>query len=550
MKEQLIIDAITASQKSIDKYEDAIPILMKMHEVKPAVEHAYNRHLREEAKEYVSELAMQHRFDECDRLLVIIEAMLSIDKQTDFDAYMQFMEWRRPPEKRFYQPRRSVFYRIAKDLQDLFDGRIDFYALSLPPRVGKSTIGCFFMSFNMGNNPDDAHVMSGFSDKLTSSFWQEVLSIISDGDTYRFAEVFPDSPLVSKDAAKEEIHLHRRRRFATLTCRSASGTLTGAVEVGYKGILYCDDMVSDREESLSADRMDKLYQAYLGQLRDRKLPRAREIHIGTRWVPNDIIGRLEDEFSGNERYRFRRIPALAEDGESNFVFDFDLGFPREYYEEQRRLLINAGDEDEWSAKYQCDPFWKEGRLFEPSELNRYSELPEGDPDIVIAVCDTKDKGADYCACPIAAVYGDKHYIVDVIFDDAVMDAIEPRLAEKLVRNKVARARFESNSAGGRIARDIEGMCRLAGSPIEISTLFNVSNKETRIIADSGWVKQKCLFPNDDIMDREMSLFFKMLTSYTSKGKNKHDDAPDSMSMLRRFSDSTLQANVTAVRRPW
>lgn len=311
MDYQIALDGIVPRLRpDLDVYRDALVVVRALFETRPVVASAYNRVIVEKAKEHAAVMAAEGRYDDTDKLLATIESLLDVDCRVDFDHYMQRMEWRRSPEKRFFQPRREVFLPVVHDLQDLYDGKLDFYSLSLPPRTGKSTIGCFFMSFNMGAHPTDAHIMTGFSDKLTYSFWGEMLSIVSDSDEYMFAELFPDAPLKDKNAANETISLAKKRRFPTLTCRSIGGTLTGAVEVGQKGILYCDDMVEDYEQALNADRMDKLYEAYLSQARDRKLDGAREFHIGTRWVPNDPIGRIEQEFAGNPRYRFRRIPAL------------------------------------------------------------------------------------------------------------------------------------------------------------------------------------------------------------------------------------------------
>lgn len=562
-----ILDAICASCGGTDPqpFEDAVAVLAELHELtegpdngpERVAEHAYNRYLRELAKERVVEAARSD-LEAAGRLLRAVEDMLRIDAPTDFDAFMQYMEWGREPEKRFYQPRRSVLLQVAFDLQDLEDGRIDFLSISTPPRVGKSTIGCFYMAFCMGRHPDNASVMSGFSDKLTSSFYLEVLSLVSDGDTYRFQEIFPNAPVVATNAADEQIHLQSKRRFPTMTARSASGTLTGAVEVGRKGCLYCDDMVEDYEEALNPDRMDKLYEAYVNQLRDRKLPGSKEVHIGTRWVPNDIIGRIEDLHGDNPRYRLRRIPALDVSkaspehplGESNFVYQFGLGFPTEYYEDMYETLMAAGSEDSWWAKYMTAPYWKEGRLFEREELQWYEQLPDGEPDAIIAVCDTKTKGKDYCVQPIGYVYQGRHYIHDVVCDDALMEHIQPRLVEHLLEHSVDLARYESNVAGGVIARQVEEACRAAGSHIEIATKYSTENKETRILADAGWVKANCLFRSDKARGKDYDVFINQLCAYSAKGKNAHDDAPDAMSMYRRFAQVGVMAEAQAFERPW
>ena len=243
------IAATAAGSDSTDPYRDALAVYPAMIEDDPARASAYGRWMRERAMDLVVELG--GRVGEAQSLLRSIEATLLAFAPVDFYSYMLFMEWRREPEKRFYAPRRAVLLPLVGDLQDLADDRLDFLAISLPPRVGKSTLCIFFLTWVMGRNHERANVMSGHSDKLTKGFHQEALGIILDGETYRFGEVFPEAPFVDKSYADETISLKRRSRFPTLTCRSVDGTLTGAVEVGRDALLYCDDLVSDREEALS-----------------------------------------------------------------------------------------------------------------------------------------------------------------------------------------------------------------------------------------------------------------------------------------------------------
>lgn len=557
MENQLILDAIMASFNKgtcVEQITDAVPVLNAMKKDNRTVEKAYNRFIREFAKTRIPRCRDN---DVAYRILVAIEAMLAMDADSDFDAYMQKMEWRREPEKRFYQPRRHVLYEVVVSLQDLYDGRLDFLSVSLPPRVGKTTLCIFFLTFVMGGNPERANVMTGHSDKLTSGFYMEALSIITDSSQYCFSEIFPDAKLRKKDALNEAVHLKSIRRFPTLTCRSIDGTLTGAVEIGRNALLYCDDLVSDRMEALNPNRMTNLYNAYLNQLKDRKLDGAKELHVGTRWVPNDVIGMIEEMYSKNPRYRFLRIPALDSKGKSNFVYQYGLGFSTEYYEDMRRSLIEAGEEDSWMAKYMCSPYWREGVIYEPGDLNYYSALPSDgngetiEPDNIIAVCDTKTRGDDYCVLVIGYVYGADHYIESVICSDSLIENIQPRIVDALCFNNVRMCRFESNVAGGKIAKEVENACRLRGLAIDMRTKYSTENKETRIEADAGWVKQRCLFRSPEAgQDADYRSFMSLLTSYTAKGKNRHDDAPDAMSLYRRFVDTTSISRVSAVKRPF
>lgn len=527
-------------------FEDACAVLTQYLDEDKRRERYWALKVREIAEHKVMEFASAGNGELADELYRHIEYILRVNAPHDLDSYMLFMEWNREPEKRFWLPRRHVLMPVCQGFQDLADDVIDILVVSLPPRVGKSTTGIFAMTWNMGRNPDDANVMSGYGDKLTVGFHSEALDLIA-GDDYRFHEVFPTSNLKDKSMAAETIDLHRKKRFPSLTCRSVGGGTTGAVEIGSKGWLYCDDMVKDREESLSADRMDKLYAAYLAQLADRKKDGAKEVHVGTRWVPNDVIGRVIDLYDGDDRVRIINIPALDENGESNFNYLYGVGFTTEYYDDMRRRLVAAGEDDEWCAKYMCEPYWKHGQMFPPEELRYYDELPDGEPDAVIAVCDTKGKGGDYCVQPVGYIYGDCHYIHDVICDNSLPEKHKPRLVDCLVKNDVSLCRYESNVAGSEIAYQVEGKCRERGLPLRIDTKYSTENKETRILADAGWVKERCLFratpPNPDYRK-----FMEMLTRYTVEGKNAHDDAPDAMSMYKRFACGMAKAVATPMAR--
>ena len=295
--------------------------------------------------------------------------------------------------------------------------------------------------------------------------------------------------------------------------------------------------------------MDKLYAAYLNQLKDRMNDGAKQLFVGTRWVPNDPIGRIEEDYEDNPRYRFSVLPALNEYGKTNFDYLYGLGFSTEYYEDMERSLKNAGEGDSWAAKYMGEPEWIGGLMFQRDGLKFYYDLPEGEPDAIISVCDTKDKGKDFASMPIGYGWGDDWYIHDVVYDNSLPEVVEPRLAEKMVRHRVSMSCFESNAAGGRVADDVKKRCKEMGHLVDMRKVYSTENKETRILVDSLWIKEHCHFraepPNADYRN-----FMHALCHYTTEGKNKNDDAPDSMSMFKRFAVSLCASRVRAVKRPW
>ena len=321
-----------------------------------------------------------------------------------------------------------------------------------------STLCIFFMTWMMGRNPDVANVMSGHSDKLTDGFYRELLSIIKDTSQYDWTVVFPNVPIADTSAKNETIDLNHTKRFPTMTCRSIGGTLTGAVEIGSGGVLYCDDLVEDLEESLNPARLDAKYNAYLNQLKDRKKLGALELMVGTRWNVFDPLGRIQDQYEGNERYRFRVIPALNEDDESNFNYEYGVGFDTAYYHDMRDSI----DPATWNAKYQGAPYIREGLLFPEDELLTYNGvLPDGDPEKVV-VCDVAWGGGDSLSMPIVYKFGEDVYIHDVVFNKGDKSVTYPVVIGRIKQHLPHKARFEANNGGHEYADNVDKALRKDG----------------------------------------------------------------------------------------
>lgn len=50
-----------------------------------------------------------------------------------FESFLFYMEKNRPKRKKFYENRKKALKIVVDDLQDLEDGKIEFYGLSMPP---------------------------------------------------------------------------------------------------------------------------------------------------------------------------------------------------------------------------------------------------------------------------------------------------------------------------------------------------------------------------------------------------------------------------------
>lgn len=464
-----------------------------------------------------------------------------------FEYFLFYVEWDRQSSKKFYPPRRKVLKPLVDALQDLSDKKIKFLGISLPPRVGKSTLCVFFMTWHMGRHPDTANVASGHSDKLTDSFFRELLSIMTDADTYHWAEIFPESPVVNTSAKNESIDLVREKRFPTITCRSVGGTLTGAVEIGEDGVLYCDDLVEDLEESLNPDRLQAKYDAYLNQLKDRKKDGAVELMVGTRWNVLDPLGRIHDMYADDPAYRFIVIPALNEQDESNFDYNYGVGFSTAYYHDMRANIDRAT----WWAKYMGSPYVREGLLFPAEELQYYNGvLPDGEPDRIVAACDVAWGGGDYLSMPVCYCYGDAWYIHDVVFSNLDKTVTQPLVEGKLSQHLPHSAVFEANNGGHEYCSTIDTRLREKNVRLNLTSrpAPTKTSKIARIVKVAPEIR-KMFFIQPKYASQEYRAFLNQVCTFVITGKNEHDDAPDSLAMLVDAISSNFGV-VTVMERPF
>jgi predicted phage terminase large subunit-like protein len=478
------------------------------------------------------------------------------------DSGLLYLEKNRIPKERFYEPRRNVFlqHNIIGSLQDLMDDKLDIFALSVPPGCGKSTLEDFFLSLVGGWFPNDFNLSSAHSSILTRSLYDGVLEIINDPVEYTWHEIFPNVEIQGTNAKETTVNLERNGRFKTWTFRSIDGSLTGATRCNR--FLTADDLVSGIEEALNKNRLDTLWTKVVNDLRSRRLEGCKEFYIATRWSVHDPIGKLQQLYAGNPRARFIAVPALDENGKSNFLFTVN-GFSEKYFNDAKESM----DEISYNCLYQQQPVEREGLLLPPDKLKRfffskedvpdecadeYIIIPDKDADAIWAVCDTKDKGTDFESLPIAYQYGDKFFFPDVVFDDTTdYDILDRKTADILIRHNPHKIRFESNNVGNRVAHNIQkmitGNCRA-----EIETKPTSANKETKILVNSDYIAKHFYFlhPSQYKAKSDYGLFMANVTTYTTRAKVPHDDGIDSLAMMAEYVQNPLGGKATAMQNPF
>ena len=330
-----------------------------------------------------------------------------------------------------------------------------------------------------------------------------------------------------------------------------------------------DDLVRDRTHSLSPKRMNDTFSEYLNKMVDRKNNGAKEIMIGTLWNVMDPIKRLEEMYSNDDRYIFRRIPALNENDESNFNYDVErIAFTTEYYHEMREKLIKAGNEAEWMAKYQQAPYVREGLLFPSDSLRWFNGiLPQESTYTYVVVCDVAFGGGDSVSMPIGLQNNDtgEVYVIDWFFNSGGVVITVPGVVDMLMKYGIKNVTFERNNGGLMYAQRIQEELQKRNYICACDTKPAPNNidKAGKIKAYEGIIKSKVLFNDgtkhdyEDVGDitfyhrsPEYERALNEMSMFVSIGKNPHDDSADSIAQLcaKAFGDINSVSEVETIDR--
>jgi len=489
------------------------------------------------------------------------------------EDFILYMERDRPQAKRFYLPRMNPLSIITEDIEDLFNRKIKFLGISLPSRTGKSTLSLFALAWLTMKRPNSHSAIGSHSGILAEGFYDEMMNFYTSSE-YTFAEIYHfwngDKEIIQDKSAEHlTINLCEPDRLNTLTMRGIDGTWTGAVDISWDGVLTVDDLVRDRTHALSPTRMEGTWNEYLNKMHDRLnpflatdgkdpreydlqgldiFPEPPEMMIGTLWNIYDPLYRYERKYIDDPLYRFRKIPALNEDNESNFSY-----VPTSYYLNQKEILSEA----DFAAKFQQAPFVREGLLFAKGELNYFDGNLPNDSYKIVAVLDPAVGGGDFLSMPIVAV-GKKKFIIDWIYDNRTRGITVPRIIRKIINHKVRELYYENNGIGRAFEDPIkEGLKKENYFGIKINT-FNAPehmNKTEKISYYADSVKNELYFIEEGSKgqykrSQEYTEALWSVNTFTLEGKNAHDDAPDSLAQVMRVFEEKSNGTVDIILNPF
>ena len=463
----------------------------------------------------------------------------------DFDSYLIYLEWNRNPAERFYLPRRKCILPFVRDLQDLVDDKLDELFLSCPPRIGKTSLLMFFVTWIIGRDSERSNLYSAYSDTITSAFYSGVLEVLNDPTTYLWHDVFPKAKIAATNSKNETINIDRNKRYASLTCRSLYGTLNGSCDAD--GMLISDDLLSGIEEALNKDRMITAWGKVDNNLLSRAKGSAKILWCGTRWSMTDPIGLRIDTVTNNEKFKNRRvkiinIPALNENDESNFDYMYGVGFSTDMYHQRRASFERNNDMASWLAQYMGEPIERDGAVFSPDDFRYFNGvLPDGDPDRIYTAVDPAWGGGDFVAAPIICKYGNDLYVTDVVYDNSDKRVTQRLVADKVIEHNIAAVQVEATKTTEEYANGIEAILSEYGRKVNLTTKTATQTKggkQQRIFDKAPDIRERMIFLENGKRSKPYQLFMQNVFSFKMVGKNKNDDAPDSLCMAIEMDQAT------------
>lgn len=471
------------------------------------------------------------------------------------DSAYRYLEKKREPRERFYMPRRKQFLKIGlmNAIQGMIDDKYDILCVSLIPGAGKTTVEKMLNALVAGWFPRDFNLFYSHSGDITRMYYDGVYDICTNSDEYTWNEIFPNLSVTSTNAKMEQFNIGKYKPFPSVQCTSVGSKNAGKVRASK--FLFVDDMIGGIEEAMNPIILDKLWDKYAVDARQRKTQdtdgkNCKEIHIATRWSVNDVIGRIQNMYEGNPRVKVIAVPDIdPKTGLSNFDYEFS-GFTVAFFEDQQLLM----DEISYRCLYKQEPIEREGLLFPEEKIRRYLNLPHGEPEIITGQCDTKGKGTDFFVLPVLQKYGEDYYCVDAVCDNTADYEMQyENAANVLVNNKVQECEFERNAGGDRVAMEVNKRVESKGWICNITDTPTETNKEARIFQCSNWILQHVIFKDPSLYkpNEPYGVMMSLLKRYSVSGKKQLDDVPDVFSNFAlRITNGNRVAKVEAIQNPF
>lgn len=420
----------------------------------------------------------------------------------------------------FYKKDRDYLVEFCNTIQEFYeDPDAKVLIINMPPRHGKSRTAQMAVEWILGKTPIEKIMTGSYNTTLSTTFAKNVRNDIqeikADDDRIVYSDIFPNVRIKRGDASMDMWSLEGG--YNNYLATSPGGTATGFGAT----ILIIDDIIKNAEEAYNENTKAKHWDWFTNTMLSRLEEGGKIIIIMTRWASDDLAGRAIEHFG--DKAKVITMKALQDD--ESMLCDDVLSY--DSYMEKCRAM----GEDIASANYQQVPIDLKGVLY--SNIKTYERVPcnqNGNPlfSVIKNYTDTADTGSDYLSSITYGVYNGDAYILDVVYTQAPMEETEPAVAKMLFDNGVNIADIESNNGGRGFARNVGRILKneYKSNKTSVNAFHQSGNKTARILSNSTWVMEHIFMPKD--WRQRWTEFAHAIITYQREGKNKHDDAPDSL----------------------
>lgn len=436
----------------------------------------------------------------------------------------------------FYKPSRQYLIDLCNSFQEFIEDKYsdDVLVINIGPRHGKSRTAGKFVEWIIGQDRTKKIMTGSYNETLSTTFSKSVRNAIqevkADEDIATLKDVFPGTEIKRGDGAMNLWGLVDG--YQNYLATSPGGTATGFGA----DIILIDDLIKNSLEANNANVLDGHWEWFVNTMLSRLETGGKIILIMTRWHSKDLAGRALEELPKlGYKVKHVNMKTLQDDG----TMLCDEVLTRKEYDRK----VSAMSPDIASANYQQEPIDLKGKLYSRLKEYEVGEMPEFKR--VSSYTDTADTGSDYLS---SFIYGEtmdnEAYILDVIYTKEPMEITEPLLAKKLHEHQVNLAIIESNNGGRGYARSVERILssRYQSNKTRFKWFHQSKNKQARILSNATWVMDHIYFPKG--WRNKWPELYESLNTYQKEGKNKNDDAQDSITGIAENVQSNNQTTIT------
>lgn len=270
---------------------------------------------------------------------------------------------------------------LCKEIQEFIEidtnKAMDILLLSVPPRHGKSfTVTETLPSWYLGKYPRNDVIIASYEGNFAEAF--------SRRNRDKFNEYACDIFHTGYNSNVQGVALWETADGGRCHAAGLKGGITGFGA----DLFIIDDPIKNQEAAESDAILAKIHDEMGPSVQSRVHPGGKLIVIQTRWVENDVIGYIEENWS-EFIYKSINLPCECEDPENDplgralgdslmgpHLGDNDLP-PRirndNDWLKSKKTLVLAGDgEHVWNALYQGHPSAQNGNLFHDDWWQPYS----------------------------------------------------------------------------------------------------------------------------------------------------------------------------------